>query len=99
MSESLNFFVFPERTTDERRGRVNRFPPHRLFSTVLLQKTANTIVPFWKAGVWEMQPMPPWKGCNDKIQTMLRKAYGYRDFEYMYFKILNQPDNGVKIIF
>ena len=38
------------------------------------------------------------EGFNNKVRTMLRQAYGYRDLEYMRLKIFNLSDNNIKII-
>lgn len=38
------------------------------------------------------------EGFNNKVRTMLRQAYGYRDLEYMRLKIFNLPENNIKII-
>ena len=38
------------------------------------------------------------EGFNNKVRTMLRQAYGYRDPEYMRLKIFNLPNNNIKII-
>ena len=38
------------------------------------------------------------EGFNNKVRTMLRQAYGYRDLEYMRFKIFNLLNNNLKNI-
>ena len=38
------------------------------------------------------------EGFNNKVRTMLRQAYGYRDLEYMRLKIFNLPNNNLKIV-
>ena len=50
---------------------------------------------FWHFGNLTNAAM---EGFNNKVRTMLRQAYGYRDLEYMRLKIFNLPENNIKII-
>lgn len=67
-----------------------------------LQKMAKTILQHWDGslGFWRFGNLTntAMDGFNNKVRTMLRQAYGYRDLEYMRLKIFNLPDNNVKII-
>ncbi len=38
------------------------------------------------------------EGFSNKVRTMLRQAYGYRDLEYMRLKIFNLPNGKIKIV-
>lgn len=53
------------------------------------------ILGFWHFGNLTNAAM---EGFNNKVRTMLRQAYGYRDLEYMRLKIFNLPENNIKII-
>ena len=35
------------------------------------------------------------EGFNNKVRTMIRQAYGFRDEEYMRFKIFDLPNKRV----
>ena len=67
-----------------------------------LHKMAKTILQHWD-GILEFRRFGnmtnvSMEGFNNKVRTMLRQAYGYRDLEYMRLKIFNLPDNNLKII-
>lgn len=67
-----------------------------------LHKMAKTILQHWDGilGFWRFGNMTnaSMEGFNNKVRTMLRQAYGYRDLEYMRLKIFNLPNNNIKII-
>ena len=67
-----------------------------------LHKMAKTILQYWDGilGFWRFGNMTnaSMEGFNNKVRTMLRQAYGYRDLEYMRLKIFNLPNNNLKII-
>lgn len=67
-----------------------------------LHKMAKTILQYWDGilGFWRFGNMTnaSMEGFNNKVRTMLRQAYGYRDHEYMRLKIFNLPNNNLKII-
>ncbi|MST99662.1 transposase [Victivallaceae bacterium BBE-744-WT-12] len=63
---------------------------------------AKTILQHWgrNSGVLAFRNMTnaSMEGFNNKVRTMLRQAYGYRDLEFMLLKIFNLPNNNIKII-
>ncbi len=63
---------------------------------------AKTILQYWDGilGFWRFGNMTnaSMEGFNNKVRTMLRQAYEYRDLEYMRLKIFNLPNNNLKII-
>ena len=67
-----------------------------------LHKMAKTILQHWDGilGFWHFGNLTnaAMEGFNNKVRTMLRQAYGYRDLEYMRLKIFNLPENNIKII-
>ena len=67
-----------------------------------LHKMAKTILQYWDGilGFWRFGNMTnaSMEGFNNKVRTMLRQAYGYRDLEYMRLKIFNLPNNNIKIV-
>ena len=67
-----------------------------------LHKMAKTILQYWDEilGFWRFGNITnaSMEGFNNKVRTMRRQAYGYRDLEYMRLKIFNLPNNNLKII-
>ena len=67
-----------------------------------LHKMAKTILQYWDEilGFWRFGHITnaSMEGFNNKVRTIRRQAYGYRDLEYMRLKIFNLPNNNLKII-
>lgn len=66
---------------------------HKMAKTILQYR--DGILGFWRFGNMTNASM---EGFYNKVRTMLRQAYGYRDPEYMRLKIFNLPNNNIKII-
>ena len=66
---------------------------HKMVKSIL--QHWDGILGFWRFGNMTNASM---EGFNNKVRTMLRQAYGYRDLEYMRLKIFNLPNNNIKIV-
>ena len=53
------------------------------------------IISYWTFGYLSNVGM---EGFNNKVRTLLRQAYGYRDHEYMRLKILDLPNNKLQVV-
>ena len=91
MKEDLRqFWAMRDKVTAEaflddwaRRARVSKIP--------ILSKFANTLMAYRK-GILAYYDYPistgPLEGTNNKIKTMKRQAYGFRDMEFFKLKIM-----------
>ena len=74
-----------------------------LLQSVSLHKMVKSIVAHWEGilGYWKYDGLTSagMEGFNNKIRTLIRQAYGYRDEEYMKLKIFDLPnkrcDDGI----
>ena len=61
-----------------------------------LQSMVKTIQSHWDGilGFWKYDGLTSagMEGFNNKVRTMIRMAYGYRDEEYMVLKIYDLPN-------
>lgn len=68
----------------------------------LLQKMVGTMEKHWKGilGFWRFggATNAAMEGFNNKVRTMLRQAYGYRDDEYMILKIYDLPNRKLQVV-
>ena len=60
-----------------------------------LENHWNGILGFWRFGGATNAAM---EGFNNKVRTLLRQAYGYRDHEYMQLKIFDLPNNKLQVV-
>lgn len=67
-----------------------------------LQKMVGTLEKHWDGilGFWQFGGITnaAMEGFNNKIRTLLRQAYGYRDHEYMRLKIFDLPNRKLQVI-
>lgn len=67
-----------------------------------LQKMVATLENHWDGilGFWQFggATNAAMEGFNNKVRTLLRQAYGYRDHEYMRLKILDLPNNKLQVV-
>ena len=74
-----------------------------LLQSVSLHKMVKSIVAHWEGilGYWKYDGLTSagMEGFNNKVRTLIRQAYGYRDEEYMKLKIFDLPnkrcDDGI----
>ena len=74
-----------------------------LIQSVSLHKMVKSIVAHWEGilGYWKYDGLTSagMEGFNNKVRTLIRQAYGYRDEEYMKLKIFDLPnkrcDDGI----
>ena len=57
-----------------------------------LRRHWNGVLGFWKYDSLTSSGM---EGFNNKVRTMIRQAYGFRDDEYMQLKIFDLPNRRV----
>ena len=67
---------------------------HKMAMTTL--QHWDGILEFWRFGNMANTSM---EGFNNKVRTMLRQTYGYRDLDYMRLKIFNLPTTISKLSF
>ena len=60
-----------------------------------MEKHWEGILGFWRFGGATNAAM---EGFNNKVRTMLRQAYGYRDDEYMILKIYDLPNRKLQVV-
>ena len=67
-----------------------------------LQKMVDSLEKHWDGilGFWQFDGVTnaAMEGFNNKVRTLLRQAYGYRDHEYMRLKIFNLPNNKLQVV-
>ena len=67
-----------------------------LIPSIWLHKMAKTILSHWDGilGYWRYNALTSagMEGFNNKVRTLIRQAYGYRDEEYMILKIHDLPN-------
>lgn len=67
-----------------------------------LQKMVKTLESHWDGiiGFWQFGGITnaAMEGFNNKVRTMLRQAYGYRDDEYMRLKIFDLPNHKLQVV-
>lgn len=65
------------------------------FQVGTMEKHWEGILGFWRFGGATNAAM---EGFNNKVRTMLRQAYGYRDDEYMILKIYDLPNRKLQVV-
>ena len=61
----------------------------------VMEKHWKGILGFWRFGGATNAAM---EGFNNKVRTMLRQAYGYRDDEYMILKIYDLQNRKSQVV-
>lgn len=74
----------------------------KLLQSDEIHKMAKTVETHWDGilGFWRFGGVTnaAMEGFNNKVRTLMRQAYGYRDHEYMRLKIFNLPNSKLKIV-